>query len=123
MTTQNPTPANAAYYANLLQQLDNSIATLSKQRDELLEEIRQQYQPTGETLDGGLTVSPGVSRLNEKRIAELYPVAEHPELYSIAPKIDAKKVRAHLSQVELQRHELLIVGQPRVSVKQVKSDA
>lgn len=105
-------------YAQELTTLNNAISRLEEQRETLLEEIRQQYPPTGETLDGGLTVSPGVKRLNIKRIEELFPLTTHPMLYTLKPaQVDTKKVRAHLSPLEIQEQGLETIGLPRVSVK------
>lgn len=108
-------------YAQELATLNNAITTLEAQRETLLEEIRQQYPPTGETLPGGLTVSPGIKRLNTQRIEELYPHETHPFLYTTkGPQVDTKKVRANLSPAEIETNGLETIGTPRITIKQTQ---
>lgn len=50
-----------------------------------------------------ITIRPGNARLNNTKLANAFPVTEHPELYK--PTIDTKAVRAHIAKVDLVDYE------------------
>lgn len=96
-------------YAQLTDQ-KNSI-------DERLDAIKAELRGLGAGSHSiaGLTVSISPTRrIDETKIALLYPISSHPELYTAKP--DPKKLRAELPAkvVDTLMHE---VGEPRVSVR------
>lgn len=59
-----------------------------------------------------VTVRAGARRLDPAKVAEAYPVVQHPELYR--PAIDTAAVKHHLAPAELERFQT--VGKPVVVI-------
>lgn len=93
-------------------------AVIQDKIDHLLDQLADYHQAGdlhGGKNDAGairVTVRQGAARLDTKKIEDLYPVTQRPDLYT--PKIDTKKIRSAFAPNELAAWETR--GAPTISV-------
>lgn len=93
--------------------LDEQRAGINERMDAIKHELRT--LGTGSHPIAGVTVSISPNRrIDETRVANLYPISSHPELYTAKP--DTKKLRQELP-AKVVDSLMTDVGEPRVSVR------
>lgn len=117
------TPALDADYihevANDVARIDALIADLKEQRDAHMAIIEQAHTAeiltTGKNTFGDVTVTVrnGARRLDTRKIEDLYPYSQAPELYE--PKLDTKRVRGAFAPNQLAAWETQAA--PTITIK------
>ena len=94
--------------------LQDEQAAIAERREQIRARLLVLHPGTGSIPAGPykVTVRTGARRLDPVKVAEAYPVVEHPELYK--PAIDTTAVKHHLAPAELERFQT--VGKPTVVI-------
>lgn len=94
--------------------LQDEAAAIAERREQIRARLLALHPGTGSIPAGPykVTVRAGARRLDPAKVAEAYPVVQHPELYS--PKPDTTKIRHHIAAADLE--PFLIEGKPTVVI-------
>ena len=111
------TTRNMETVAARIVQINAEIERLNDEKGQLAEAILALI-PAGEKAQAGdylVTVKQGMRRLNTKKLAEMFPAEQFPQMYEMA--LSTKLAKKEVSEAYLEANDLYTYGKPTVSVK------